>query len=714
MTPTERAALRHKNTTTSRDAAERGGEVRADDAGLAALIESVFDPSRHKVLYESDAAAEESGCGGRVLVRTGTGIWAALGWLDARRLLNQDHWIVLATHSPTWPAELQRGLRRLEQVERRLLLIVPSAPTADRSLPVTDVPSSAALRGSKWQVADLSRSCSHRELALQLLMTRQSDAPTLLVLPPERMATMWTPADADLPVAAFGRAPRSRQLIAIIAELTEAMRRDERLTAVIESSDPVWSPLIEDHPSRSLLLGPGELNDAVPWCGALSNAGCHPVLVTSEQSCMAHRLSLERELGRRGLRATIVVLGETAAERPEFMPLPRIDSRILSVEATAQESSAILRECLKSSHPSLLYIPFRPAQSALPAGDGGMGGKQSHLQDRKRKPRRVGDPDLGTGLAPQQSVWRPESRQIRTFQFSEFERRWIREYRRVGRRDLYLWRWTGCALDWLTLSCVEPALRRSVCETKFLAAMFNVLLDDLIDERHDAEAMRDVMRLMSDEAAAADVVGRLGQYGQFTRKVWEEIWRRAAEYPRFSEFRRLLLYDFRQLGNTVDYSELLFRHPSIINQTEHDLYSPHGMMVACAATLDLMCSPQFDVVDLGRLREVLWHANSMARIGNLMSTWEREIGNDDFSSGVFAHAVSQGWLHPDDLSSANRVQIEAAIRNSGGEREYEERWNRHRERLLAISDRIKSVSVASLAEGLDRLFASEQVSRGKK
>ena len=702
------------STTGSPNAAERGREVPDDDAGLAALLEAVFDPRRHKVLYESDAPAEDSGCGGRVLVRTGAGLWAALGWLDARRLLNQDHWTVLATISPSWPAELRRGLRRLELVERRLLLIVPSVTTADRSTQAAQAPAAAALRGAGWQVVDLSRSGSNRELALQLLSVRDNDTPTLLILPPDRMATMWTAADATPPAVAGSGTPRSRQVIGIIAALRDAMAHDERLTAVIECSDPVWSPLVEEHPSRSLRLGPGELGDAVPWCAALSNAGCHPVLVTGERSCMAERRSLERELGRRGLRVTIVVLGESAAEQPEFMPLPRIDSRLLSVEATAQESSAVLRECLRSPHPSLLYVPFRPVQSALPAADGSEEADGEPARSVEVRPRSPGE---AGGAAARGSVWRParpESRQIRTFQFSEFELEWIRGYRRVGRRDLYLWRWTGCALDWLTLSCVEPALRRNVCETKFLAAMFNVLLDDLIDERHDAEAMRDVMRLMSDEAAAADVVGRLGRYGQFTRTVWEEIWKRAAEYPRFSEFRRLLLYDFRQLGNTVDYSELLFRHPSIINQTEHDLYSPHGMMVACAATLDLMCSPQFDVVDLGRLREVLWHANSMARIGNLMNTWEREIGDDDFSSGVFAHAVSQGWLKPDDLSSANRVQIEAAIRDSGGEREYEERWNRHRERLLAISDRIRSVSVSSLAEGLDRLFASEQVSRGKK
>jgi hypothetical protein len=427
---------------------------------------------------------------------------------------------------------------------------------------------------------------------------------------------------------------------------------------------------------------------------------------------MRHRQTIARELGRRQTPVTIIVLDDPSAGPDRFSPLPDLDGRIVSVHADAGTAVAMLGDCLDAPHPALLYVATRAVRAqppVVPAAGGDEPPRATEVAANNGGGHPAGENRRQAG-----PVCNPETRQIRSFQFSAFERSWVRDYRHVGKRDLYLWRWTGCAVDWLTLSCVTPELRRDVCETKFLAAMFNVLLDDLIDQRHDPDAMRDVMRLMSDDAAAAYVVSRLGNYGEFTRQVWCEVWRRAATYPRFKEFQRLLLYDFKQLGNTVDYSELLYRHPSLINETEHDLYSPHGMMVACAATLDLMCSPAFQVEELGRLREVLWHANSMARIGNLMSTWQREIGDDDFSSGVFAHAVSQGWLSPEDLSSANRARIEAAVRDSGGEREYEQRWQRHRERLMQMSDRLHSVSVPMLADGLERLFASELVSRGRK
>jgi hypothetical protein len=242
--------------------------------------------------------------------------------------------------------------------------------------------------------------------------------------------------------------------------------------------------------------------------------------------------------------------------------------------------------------------------------------------------------------------------------------------------------------------------------------MFNVLLDDIVDERRDPSAMVDILSLMGDDPGPA--IDRLGCYGEFIGRVWGEIRRRVREYPREPEFRRLLSYDFRQLCNQVDYSGLLHRHPHLINQTEHDLYSPHGMMVACTATLDLTCSPGFRNEDLGALREAVWHANSMARIGNLVTTWQREIGHDDFSSGVFARAVSLGWLQANDLSSANRPTIEAVITEAGIEQEFAERWRTHRQRLVELAPRATSVSLLGLLEGLERLMASEYASRGHK
>src|SRR4029078_686428 len=98
----------------------------------------------------------------------------------------------------------------------------------------------------------------------------------------------------------------------------------------------------------------------------------------------------------------------------------------------------------------------------------------------------------------------------------------------------------------------------------------------------------------------------------------------------------LLCYDLEQLLNTVRYSELVNQNLCLLNLVEHDLYSPHGLIITAFATIDLMCMPDFRFEELGRLRQMLWHADWMARIGNLVTTWQREMSDGDLTSGVFA------------------------------------------------------------------------------
>jgi hypothetical protein len=154
--------------------------------------------------------------------------------------------------------------------------------------------------------------------------------------------------------------------------------------------------------------------------------------------------------------------------------------------------------------------------------------------------------------------------------------------------------------------------------------------------------------------------------------------------------------------------------PALLNVQEHDMYMPHNMQMMSFATMDLMNSPDFDRDELGKLREAIWHAQSMGRIGNLVSTWQREITDRDFTSGVFARALRQGDLTPDDLKVSPPAAIERAIRGGGHELYFLRKWEAHRQCIQSLAPHIHSVDVEQLLVALQRLIHMELSSRGFK
>lgn len=293
---------------------------------------------------------------------------------------------------------------------------------------------------------------------------------------------------------------------------------------------------------------------------------------------------------------------------------------------------------------------------------------------------------------------------------------WISDYSEVGERDPYLWRWCRQAVEITTLSCVPPERRERLGDTKTLGVMFDVLLDDVADRNGSDELLDLLLELplgarptqrdgLTDEEAA---------YGAFATRLWREITSRARELPRYDEFAEVLRFDYLQLCNVMRYSRLVNNDLDLLNMTEHDLYSPHNMHIMICSTFDLMASPSFDRRELGGVREVAWRAQCMGRIGNLITTWERELGEGDFSSGVFAQALSDGDVSVDDLRAPDRAKLRRAIVQGDYEARFADLWRGHREWLHARRDRLRSVDVGALARGLEQLFAMHMASRGRK
>ncbi len=119
-----------------------------------------------------------------------------------------------------------------------------------------------------------------------------------------------------------------------------------------------------------------------------------------------------------------------------------------------------------------------------------------------------------------------------------------------------------------------------------------------------------------------------------------------------------------QMINSMYYSCLVNLYPFSINFTENSIYTASNMIVYLYIDTNLMASPSFDIRELGKLREMLWHVQQMARIGNWITTRKRELKEGDFTSGVFAYALSNNILKHDELGRLDDHEIIKRIEDS--------------------------------------------------
>jgi hypothetical protein len=353
-------------------------------------------------------------------------------------------------------------------------------------------------------------------------------------------------------------------------------------------------------------------------------------------------------------------------------------------------------EALKTiEQPTVLHL--RLARTDAPGG----GRAPARLANPSRPRRAV---PLAVGVS-QEAVRDDLAAELRTLvesrRLSAEVQTWVRAYGAIGKRGPYLWRWAHCGVEMTTLPCVAPEWRAEIHDTKVLSIMLCVLLDDVADEHGNGNVLETLIRVAGDAASPtpADLADQNHPYVEFTRRLAAEYDGRTRRYPGYESYAELLRYDQLQFLNTLRYSHLLNRRLNLLNLVEHDLYLPHNMHMMSFATLDLMCSPTFDDCELGKLREAIWHAQCMGRIGNLLATWRREVRQRDFTSGMFARALAQGDLTVEQLRTGQPHEIEAAIRSGRHERYFLDRWEQHQRSFATAADRIESIDLRRLVAG---------------
>lgn len=299
----------------------------------------------------------------------------------------------------------------------------------------------------------------------------------------------------------------------------------------------------------------------------------------------------------------------------------------------------------------------------------------------------------------------------------------VERYREMrGSRDVFIWKWVHELNPHFTFPIVPPDHADRVRNLKTVGTLFVTLLDDVLEKEHDLATFR--------QASKAPFPGREpephrdgvdAEYVGFTTDVWEWIddqLRSGHDYGRYIDF---LQYDLKYTLGAIEYSHLVTESPATTGIEEHVQREAHNMMMYPYLNIDLMFASDVRPDHVSVLRQAVYHAQRMARIGNWISTWRRELGEGDFSAGPIVYAVDQGIVSRDDLRRIDEAGSEALIESvadqierAGIESYFLDRWQDHYEDLVAIRDDFRPVDLTPFVEGMCQVLRYHVASTGLK
>jgi hypothetical protein len=109
----------------------------------------------------------------------------------------------------------------------------------------------------------------------------------------------------------------------------------------------------------------------------------------------------------------------------------------------------------------------------------------------------------------------------------------------------------------------------------------------------------------------------------------------------------------------------------------------------------------------------------MGRIGNWLSTWERELAEGDLHAGTVLQALAADAVDREDLERVGedpgvRQQVVEAVQASDSEATLLERWEDHYRWIHRRTDDVESVDLDAFLSGMVEVFRYHRASRGLK
>jgi len=295
---------------------------------------------------------------------------------------------------------------------------------------------------------------------------------------------------------------------------------------------------------------------------------------------------------------------------------------------------------------------------------------------------------------------------IQNVELPEELQKWVDEYNKVGDRDPFIWKCVYKFASYGTLPCVMEKYQESAYEIKIIGMLFVALADDLADKYRNKELLDEILRIPFNQNFQIPKSFSLDhqQYLQSAQKIWGFLQQSIRRCPYYNNYEKLFEFDYNQVFNSLKYGYLVSQNIHLLNMEESYAYLPYNMQVFVNATIDLMCIKTFDITESRGLREIIRNVQIMARISNCLGTWERELGDNDFSSLIFVHALQNDIITLEELQEKNEKAIKEKISYSNCEGYLFSEWEKYYKKAEILGRNIHSVDIPQYLKGFEEVL----------
>lgn len=291
--------------------------------------------------------------------------------------------------------------------------------------------------------------------------------------------------------------------------------------------------------------------------------------------------------------------------------------------------------------------------------------------------------------------------------------KWVEEYEKVGERGGYLWIWAYRSFQYITFPCVNKCNIERLRILKCLYVIYITMLDDVADKFKDRKLLNHMLRIpLSNKLEIRELNCREKKYYLYAMKLWKYIYSETRKLPRFNLYKEVYEFDLRQICRTMNYAFLVNKNCYFMNNEECYEYFSYNMPFIFFLTMDLMSSDEVEKREIGILREIAWYSQKIGQTVNWLTTWEREIKEKDYTSGVFSYAITRGDIKYEDLNINNSQELKVAIKKSNIEKVLLFRAMKSFMEIKMLEKKIHSINMHNFVLGLNKFILLQFVSRG--